>query len=207
MRSVSSGKADLGTQLTLTKPAGTQTGDLLVAVVAHGAGSRRSMTPPSGWTTVANTDRSNGKEVRIHAWYRVAGSSEPSSYAFTLTGGAGTAISGGIVDVSGADAPNPLNASGSQSNGAAATPVGSPSITTTLPSALLVFGGACNSGAGFTAPAGMAEQWDQATAGSGARVATTTAVAGFPGPGATGIRTATASSACRSVGLQIAITP
>jgi hypothetical protein len=182
-------------------------GDLLLAVIGHAAGSRRSMTAPSGWTQVANTDRSNGKEVRIHAWYRIAASSEPSSYVFPLTGGAGTAISGGMFDVTGASPGTPINASGSQSNGGASNVVGSPSITTTLPSALLVFAGACNDGVGFIPPTGMAEQWDLATAGSGARVATEAATAGFPGPGATGIRTATASGSCRSVGLQIAVTP
>ena len=207
VRSISSTTADLATQLTLIRPAGTVAGDLLLAVVGHGVGSRRNLTPPTGWTAVPNTDRANGKEVRIHAWYKVAGSSEPPSYTFTLTGGAATAISGGMLDVSGANSANPINASGSQSNGSLSTSVGSPSITTTLPSALLVFGGACNNGSTFTPPTGMAEQWDRGTGGSGARVATETATAGFPNPGATGIRTAAASSPCRSVGIQLAIRP
>jgi hypothetical protein len=72
---------------------------------------------------------------------------------------------------------------------------------------LLVFGGACNNASSFTPPSGMAEQWDRASSGAGARVATQAATEGFPGPGATGVRTATASSSCRSVGVQIAVTP
>ena len=46
-----------------------------------------------------NADRANQRLVRIHAWYRIAGSSEPASYTFTLTGGAGVDISGGMLDV------------------------------------------------------------------------------------------------------------
>jgi MSHA biogenesis protein MshQ len=174
-------------------------------VIGHRGGSRRSMTPPSGWAAVPGTDRSNAKEIRIHAWFKVAGASEPASYTFTLTGGAGVDISGGVFAVSGAG-PSPINASGGQSNGGASSAVSAPSITTTAPSALLVFGGACNNASSFTPPTGMTEQWDRATTGSGA-VATETATANFPDAGATGIRTATASAACRSAGIQVAVTP
>ena len=163
------------------------------------------MTPPGNWTAVPSTDRANSKDVRIHAWFKVAGSSEPSSYTFTLTGGAGTDISGGLLAVSGAGA-SPINASGSQSNGGQSLSVSAPSITTTAPNALLVFGGACNNTSSFTAPAGMSEQWDRATTGSAA-VATETAAAGFANPGATGTRTATASGPCRSVGIHVAVSP
>ena len=162
------------------------------------------MTPPSGWTAVPSTDRANSKWVRIHAWFKVAGASEPSSYTFALTGGSAD-ISGGLLAVSGAGS-SPINASGSQTNGGQSSSVSAPSITTTVPSALLVFGGACNAASSFTAPAGMSEQWDRASTGSPA-VATETATAGFPNPGATGTRAATASPSCRSVGLQVAIAP
>ena len=172
-------------------------------VVAHQGGSRRNVTPPSGWTAVAGTDRANSKDVRIHAWFKVTGSSEPSSYTFTLTGGSGVDLSGGLLDVSGAGS-SPINASASQSNGGPSTSVSAPSITTTAPNALLVFGGACNDGSSFTAPAGMSEQWDVATTGTAA-VGTETATAGFANPGATGTRTAIASGSCRSVGVQVAI--
>jgi hypothetical protein len=85
--------------------------------------------------------------------------------------------------------------------------VTAPSITTTTGNALLVFGGACNETATFAPPGGMTEQFDRATTSSSARVSTEVATAGFAGPGATGTRTATASAACRSVGIEIAIAP
>jgi hypothetical protein len=122
-----------------------------------------------------------------------------------LTGGTGTDIAGGLLAVSGAGSM-PINASGSQSNSAPSNSVGAPSITTTVPNALLVYGGSCSHAVTFTAPTGMSEQWDRSTTGAEA-VSTETATAGFPTPGATGLRTGTASIACRSVGIQVAIVP
>ena len=205
IRSVSSGTAEEATSINLGRPAGTVAGDLFLAVVGHEFGNRRSMAPPAGWTAVPNTDRANGKWVGIHAWYRVAGPSEPASYTFTLTGGAGVDIAGGLLDISGAGA-TPINASAIQSNGGPSTSVSAPSITTTVPNSLLVFGGSCSETSTFTQPGGMTEQWDRTTTGSAA-VSTEAATAGFPGPGSTGLRTATVSTACRSAGIQVAIAP
>jgi hypothetical protein len=204
IRSVSSGTAEAASSITLDQPFGTVAGDVLLAVIGHQLGNRRNMTPPAGWSAVPNTDRANSKAVRIHAWFRIAGFGEPPFYPFTLTGGAGTDITGGLLAVSGASS-TPINASGSQTNGGASTSVGSPSITTAVPT-LLVYGGSCDETATFTAPTGMSEQWDRSTAG-GEAVSTETATAGFPTPGATGLRTGTVSTACRSVGIQVAIAP
>jgi hypothetical protein len=181
-------------------------GDLLVAVVAHQGGNRRNLSPPVGWTAVPNSDSSNAKNVRIHAWYLIAGAGEPSSYTFALTGGAGVDIAGGIVDVSGVSVATPINASDSQSNGGPQSPVTAPSVSTTVANTLLLFGGACNAGVTFTAPAPMSEQWDIASSGS-ARVASEAASQQLGSLGSTGTRVATASSNCRSVGLSIAIAP
>jgi hypothetical protein len=159
-----------------------------------------------GWTAVPNSDSSNAKNVRIHAWYLIAGAGEPSSYTFALTGGAGVDIAGGIVDVSGASVATPINASDSQSNGGPQSPVTAPSVSTTVANTLLLFGGACNAGVTFTAPAPMSEQWDIASSGS-ARVASEAASQQLGSLGSTGTRVATASSNCRSVGLSIAIAP
>ena len=153
-----------------------------------------------------NGDSANGKNVRIHAWYRIAGAGEPSSYSFTLTGGAGVDIAGGIVDVSGGSVATPINASGSQSNGGPQSAVTAPSVSTTVANTLLLFGGACNEGVTYTAPAPMGEQWDVASGGS-SRVASEAASQQLSSLGATGTRVATASSSCRSVGLSIAVAP
>lgn len=170
-------------------------------------GSGRSMAPPTGWTMVPNTDQFNGTAARTHAWYRLAGPSEPASYLFTETGGSAYDMSGGIIAITGANQSFPINASGGQNNGTVmATPVPAPSITTTVANTLLVYGGACNVGITFTPPVGMSEQWDRSSSGQ-YRVTTETATQEFSGPGATGTRTATASGACKSDGILIAVAP
>jgi hypothetical protein len=207
VRSVSSNVANRGTTLPLSRPAGTTSGDVLLAVIAHQVGQFRNMTPPAGWTAVPNTDWAEGNNVRIHAWYKVAGSSEPASYTFTLTGGSGQDISGGMLAISGASSTSPIHVAGGAANPNASRSVTAPSITTTLPDALLLYGGACNNAYTFTAPPGMTEQWDRATSSANSRVSTEVATQAFPTPGATGDRTALASNTCRSVAIQVTVVP
>ena len=192
--------------LTVARPNGATEGDLLLAIVAHQLGRHRNLTPPAGWTAVPNTDRSDGNNARIHALYKSAGAGEPSSYTFTLTGGSGQDIAGGMLAVSWAKATAPINASDSRRNTSVTTSVTAPSITTTTGNALLVFGGACNETATFTPPVGMSEQFDRATSSS-TSVAAEVATAAFQNPGATGTRIATSSVSCRSVGVDIAVAP
>jgi MSHA biogenesis protein MshQ len=207
VRASSSATIDQGTSLTVARPPGTAEGDLLLALVSHQLGRHRSLAPPTGWTAVPNADRADGNNARIHGWYKLSGPNEPASYTFTLTGGSGQDIAGGILAVSGASSASPINASGSQRNTTLSTSVTGPSITTSTGGTLLVFGGACNATATFTPPAGMSEEFDRATAGSSSRVATEVATAGVSSPGATGTRTAAASSPCRSVAVTIAVAP
>ena len=68
---------------TASKPAGTASGDLMVAFV-EAIGSSASVTGfPSGWTRQgAQTGNSN---ILSECWVKVAGGSEPSSYSWTLS--------------------------------------------------------------------------------------------------------------------------
>jgi hypothetical protein len=208
VRSVSSATADRGTSLTVAKPTGTTQGDLLVAVTAHQVGQFRSMSAPAGWSVVPNTDWADGNNARIHAWYKLAGSAEPSSYVFQLTGGSGQDISGGILAISGANQSAPVNSSNGQSNGPGASPsVTAPSVTTTLANTLLVFGGACANSYTYTPPPGMTEQWDRGTTSANSKVSTETATQAIGSIGATGIRVATLSSSCRNVAINLAVAP
>ena len=208
VRAVSSNTSNgPATSITFTKPAGAVTGDLLLAIAANMNGSGRSMAAPAGWTTIPNTDQFNGTAARTHAWYKVAGATEPPDYTFALTGGSGYDMSGGILAIVGANATIPINASGGQNSGATlSTSVIAPSITTSVANTLLAFGGACNVQVAFAPPPGMTEQWDRASSGS-FRVVTETATQAFAGTGATGTRTATLSGACKNDGILIAVAP
>jgi hypothetical protein len=166
------------------------------------------MSAPAGWSLVPNSDWADGNNARIHAWYRLAGPAEPSSYVFQLTGGSGQDISGGILAISGASQTTPINASNGQSNGPGASiPVTAPSVTTTLANTLLVFGGGCANSYTFTPPPGMAEQWDRGSTSSNGKVSTETATQPIASVGATGIRVATLSNSCRNVAINIAVAP
>jgi len=74
-----------GTTITLNKPAGTQAGDLLVAFYTSDA-HPASWTPESGWTEIIDTVPEG--LVTTGSSYKVATSSEPSTYTFTCSGGA-----------------------------------------------------------------------------------------------------------------------
>ena len=205
---VSSATADRGTSLTLAKPVGTLQGDVLIAVIAHQVGQFRNMTAPAGWAPVPNTDWADGNNARIHAWYKLAGSVEPASYTFPLTGGSGQDISGGMLAVDDASQAAPINASGGQSNGPGATVlVTAPSITTSVANTLLVFGGGCANNHTFTPPPGVSELWDRGTTSQNSKVSTEAATQPIGGAGPTGTRVATLSSSCKNVAINIAVAP
>jgi len=164
------------------------------------------MSPPADWTAVPNTDLYQGTNARIHAWYTVAGASEPASYTFTLVG-SGDDMSGGILAVGNANALAPIDASGGQVTATRSRSVTAPSITTTVANTMLAFGGACPGFSTFTPPPGMFESWDAGTGGP-FQVSTESAWQQLVAAGPTGTRVATASSSsCKSVAVNIAVAP
>jgi MSHA biogenesis protein MshQ len=206
VRGVSSNALNVAASISLALPAGTLPGDLLLAVVGHQGGTARNMTPPAGWTAVPSADYAQATNARIHAWYRFAGSDEPASYTFTLTGGSGQDTAGGILAIAGASAAGPIAASLGQANGTNSTSVTAPSVAPSVANALLVFGGSANGAVTFTPPAGMTEQLDRGTTGT-YKVATAVATQPLAAAGATGTRVATISSAVKSAAIAIAIAP
>jgi hypothetical protein len=82
----------VGTAVTTQKPAGTATGDLLLAVMTCDAtGSVATMAAPdSGWT--AQGAGGTGDSGFGQVWTKTAGASEPTSYAFTVGGTTGSSV-------------------------------------------------------------------------------------------------------------------
>lgn len=71
-----------GTTVTIAKPAGTASGDVLVAlIVASTSSTAPTITPPSGWVAVGTF--ANGPSKTAGVWTRAAGGSEPANYAWT----------------------------------------------------------------------------------------------------------------------------
>lgn len=175
------------TQLSLALPGAVEAGDLLLANVSYNGGASASLTAPAGWALIAKT--SNGKEVTIASYYKIAGVSEPAAYSWSLD--AATKASGGITRFSGVDAANPIDASlGATGNGkVAAAPsvnasgAGEEVITIyTTPWGLPRFNH-------FNAAPGMTEQYEVANVPLGATTALDAAVQALAG--ATGQKAAT----------------
>lgn len=84
VRSVSSAQLDSGTATrTVTRPADTTAGDLLVAVVSVDAGATTALALPSGFTEASRVP-TTGTDLRMLVGYKRATAGEPDAYTFTV---------------------------------------------------------------------------------------------------------------------------
>ena len=192
-RSTAQGGVASGT-LVLPKPAGTNTGDVLVAAITVVPASQTIATP-AGWTLRFSDNA--GANARLAMFTRVvpAADGAVASYSFTF-GGGHQGATGGIVAFIGVDNAAPVDVSGRQ-----ATAVGyahaTPSVTTTARGSVLVGVFAMpGSTDDWFPPAGMIEAIDvtsEAVRPNAAGVGLTMTFEPRIAPGATGTRTATAT--------------
>jgi prepilin-type N-terminal cleavage/methylation domain-containing protein len=125
-----------GTSLPILKPNGTNQGDLLVAaVVVYG----NAAITATGWTTQIYQGTSNGNTVRLGVWCKQAGASEPASYSFTWSGN--RQAYGWIMRFTGQNTTTPINGTAQTWSGSSQIPT-SPSVTTTVPNAMIIRVGA-----------------------------------------------------------------
>ena len=141
--------------LTITKPTNTTTNDVLVATVS-GAGTN-TITAPSGWTLLAST-ASPGNTMRTLTYYKVATSSEGTSYAFTSS--AARNMTGGIIALRGANPAHPIDAVGT-ATGASGSAV-APSVTTTSANDWVITSASAARNTTFTPASGTTERYDRA---------------------------------------------
>lgn len=126
---------DPATSVTITKPPGTQKGDLMIAQIA--AGANATITKPTGWVNAAGVEVSNGG-IRYRLYYKAAGASEPASYDFGFS--ASAEHIGAINTVRNAAKVNPFNATSTATG--STVQIKAPSVTPTKnDSAILAFGG------------------------------------------------------------------
>lgn len=78
--------------VTVTKPIGTVSGDLLIAHIAGRFYSGQGVTAPAGWTIVID-ERHTGGVWECYTAYKIAGGGEPANYEFTFA----TAWAGGAI--------------------------------------------------------------------------------------------------------------
>src|SRR5262245_37537143 len=88
--------------LTILKPTGVVAGDVMIAIFSD-PNNNNGAANLSGWTSIDSVNVGGG-DAYATVLYRVAGASEPTSYAFNLgtTGGIGGIVAFSGVDTSGA---------------------------------------------------------------------------------------------------------
>ena len=139
--------------LTIGLPAGTTSGDVMVAhVIVHPAGN--TITAPAGWTLVLRQD--SPSVISTASYVKVAGSSEPASYTWRF-GTVGQA-SGGIASYIGVNTTTPVDASHAQYN-ASTSNVDNSGLTTTTANDMLVYAVGITVATTVNVPAGFTQEW------------------------------------------------
>jgi hypothetical protein len=146
-------------QISIATPSPIAAGDVLLGQITFSGGSSTSITAPSGWTLIDRQD--NGTAVSQAIYYKVATSSEPASYTWTLS--AAGRFAGGITAFRGADIANPIDAYGGQVN-TSSTTVSAPAVTTRYANDMIVMlAGYNGSEKSFTGPSGFTQSYLQNT--------------------------------------------
>ena len=193
--------------LTISKPAGTATADVMIASISV-TPSTVTITPPVGWTLVRQVTQGSATSSKLATYYRVAGVGEPASFFWTFSGGSHSGVVGGIMSFSGVDNVTPIDAEAGNATASATTHT-APSITTTLDNGMLVTTHELTSSRTWTPPGGMTEAVDVAslTPSNASGIALEMNHEARATAGATGTRTATVggdadSGATQSVALK-----
>ncbi|HUK22511.1 MAG TPA: autotransporter-associated beta strand repeat-containing protein [Gemmatimonadales bacterium] len=178
--------------LTVNLPAGTVSGDVMIAAIAVRPNTA-TITAPVGWTLIRRTDNANTNQSSQATYRRVAGAAEPANYSWTFSTSTGSA--GGIATFYGVNTTTPVDVE----NGVT-TPSGlthtAPSVTTTKAYDMIVTTHSYTSAATWTPPAGMTEAVDVVSDPVPNAVGMTLELNYVvqPAAGATGAKTATGSN-------------
>jgi hypothetical protein len=185
----------------VTAPSGTLPGDLLMVGLMYEKGNTASATPPAGWTLIRKTNQ--GNNIAMSTYYKVAGTNEPSTYAFELSSSPKWSI--GISRIEGADPVNPIDAHAGDSGGQSVSAT-APSITTSACNTLVMTFFTSKKDATWTEAAGTTEVYDYPNYQQGL---TSNMMAYYiqSDKGATGSKTAIASLSDYWVAQQIAVRP
>jgi hypothetical protein len=154
LRTVATGNTGAGgTTLTIGLPAGTQSGDVMVAhVIVQTANN--TITPPAGWKLVLRQD--SGSAISTASYVHIAGSSEPASYTWSF--GTSGQASGGIASYIGVDTINPVDVANAQYN-ASTSNVDNSGVTTTTANDMLVYAVGIAVATTVNVPSGFTQEW------------------------------------------------
>jgi hypothetical protein len=107
---IGSATGDTGTtpqvKVTVPVPPGTKQGDVMLALLQADYGNVGG-TLPSGWTLI--NEHLEGRDLSLHAYYRIAAATEPPSYTWNVVNAALHPLAGGtILTFRGVDQASPV---------------------------------------------------------------------------------------------------
>jgi len=177
----------------------------MIAVIdAEGSGT---ITAPSGWSSTGLFASTTFFGFR-GAYFHVAGSSEPSSYTWTL--GTSRKAAGEILSYVGVENASPIEVTSTTAGGLTGTSDAAASITTTVANTKVIMNlGAANVLGTFTitGPAGTTKRASSFTSGSGSVLGTQAQDFTQTTAGATGTKTFTTSASIPWGAITIALKP
>jgi PKD repeat protein len=153
----STGQSTAGTSVTLTKPAGTAVGDLLVASMT--ADNAPNATAPAGWTSFLPTLRPGGASV--FGYYHVVTAADANTTSWVWTLSKAQKWSGGVSRYVNVDGSRPLDSAATTAVTAnLVSSITVPAVTTATAGAAVVGGvGADAASVSATSPPGWTEAW------------------------------------------------
>lgn len=178
------------TSVTITPPANTAAGDILVAQIAY-RDAVETITTSSGWTQVGTM--SNGTVLTSAIYWKVAVAGEPSA-TFSRPAGSSGDMGGSIIGYIGARASLPTPYGSNTGVGLTAT---TPSLTTTATTTEVVHFLSKRQDA-LPTPSGTSGIYSGTTTTGPAGVGMTAADEAFPGPGSTTVRSSTSTTSTSS---------
>lgn len=209
----------VNTSLTISKPAGVVSGDVMIVNIAQG-GNNTTNPVLAGWTIVDGVSLAGGTLRYGSVFYRVADGTEGASFTFTLGSGV-DAAAGSIVAFSGVDVTGGVKANGSAGgpfdvdpgvinvSASSSTATALTLTTATANAAIIMFAEAAGSAPTWsawttTSPGALTELYDNPNV-SGTQASVGAAWAIKAAAGSTGNGTVTLSGAQRNGGILVAL--
>lgn len=200
-----SATANAVTTLTINKPTGVISGDIMLVDITQRGTAALSNPTCAGWTLIDGANLGGGTDRWVSVLYKIAGGAEPANYTFNLDAQVDRSA-GAIIAFSGADNTTPFDAGpGTLNTNNAATVTANGITTVTNNAAVIMLGGSGGnlwSAWTTTSPGALTELYDvQNTISIGGAWAIKATA------GATGNGTATLAASQRNAGILLALRP
>lgn len=198
LRSVST-PANASGPLTVTKPTGATTGDLMILSCVTGGATANHIMPPDGWQLIPKSEYSTALNLLL--FYKYVGASEPANYSVATLIGGSTVLGVGIACFYDSGAGVVTIGDVQQQVNASSTNRVFPSVTPATAADMLCCFAHLGTSNASTPDAACAEQWD-----FGANERQYFMNQTLASSSATGTRTATGAGAVTSICVSLILT-